>query len=98
MDVPPSWLVAPEESIHDLDNIKLSTTPAGTNIDAIYGLESILIEGHSRDTTNGGQPPRGAEVVLATERDPHFADTIIMANLGYFQFKANPGFEMAMAA
>jgi UDP-glucose:glycoprotein glucosyltransferase len=92
MDVPPSWLVAPEESIHDLDNIKLSTIPAGTNIDAVYGLESILIEGHSRDTTNGGQPPRGAEVVLSTEKDPHFADTIIMANLGYFQFKANPGF------
>ena len=92
MDVPPSWLVAPEESIHDLDNIKLSSLPAGANIDAIYGLESILIEGHSRDTTNGGQPPRGAEVVLSTEKDPHFADTIIMANLGYFQFKANPGF------
>ncbi|KAF2848212.1 glycosyltransferase family 24 protein [Plenodomus tracheiphilus IPT5] len=92
MDVPPSWLVAPEESIHDLDNIKLSSLPTGANIDAIYGLESILIEGHSRDTTNGGQPPRGAEVVLSTEKDPHFADTIIMANLGYFQFKANPGF------
>lgn len=92
MDVPPSWLVAPEESIHDLDNIKLSTLPAGIDINAIYGLESILIEGHSRDTTNGGQPPSGAEVVLATEKDPHFADTIIMANLGYFQFKANPGF------
>jgi UDP-glucose:glycoprotein glucosyltransferase len=92
MDVPPAWLVAPEESIHDLDNVKLSSLPAGANIDAIYGLESILIEGHSRDTTNGGQPPRGAEVVLATEKDPHFADTIIMANLGYFQFKANPGF------
>jgi UDP-glucose:glycoprotein glucosyltransferase len=92
MDIPPSWLVAPEESIHDLDNIKLSSLPTGTNIDAIYGLESILIEGHSRDTTNAGQPPRGAEVVLATEKDPHFADTIIMANLGYLQFKANPGF------
>lgn len=92
MDVPPSWLVAPEESIHDLDNIKLSSLPAGANIDAIYGLESILIEGHSRDVTNSGQPPRGAEVVLATEKEPHFADTIIMANLGYFQFKANPGF------
>jgi UDP-glucose:glycoprotein glucosyltransferase len=92
MDVPPSWLVAPEESIHDLDNIKLSSLSAGTNIDAIYGLESILIEGHSRDVTNGGQPPRGAELVLSTEKDPHFADTIIMANLGYFQFKANPGF------
>lgn len=92
MDVPPSWLVAPEESIHDLDNIKLSTLPADSNIDAIYGLESILIEGHSRDTSNQNQPPRGAEVVLATEKIPHFADTIIMANLGYFQFKANPGF------
>jgi UDP-glucose:glycoprotein glucosyltransferase len=92
MDVPPSWLVAPEESIHDLDNLKLNSLPADTNINAIYGLESILIEGHSRDTTNGGQPPRGAEVVLSTEKDPHFADTIIMANLGYFQFKANPGF------
>jgi UDP-glucose:glycoprotein glucosyltransferase len=92
MDVPPSWLVAPEESIHDLDNIKLSTLPAGTNINAVYGLESILIEGHSRDTTNGGQPPSGAEVVLATAKDPHYADTIIMANLGYFQFKTNPGF------
>ncbi|KAH3953623.1 hypothetical protein HBH98_179880 [Parastagonospora nodorum] len=92
MDVPPPWLVAPEESIHDLDNIKLSTLPAGKNINAIYGLESILIEGHSRDTTLGGQPPSGAEVVLATEKDPHYADTIIMANLGYFQFKTNPGF------
>lgn len=92
MDVPPSWLVASEESVHDLDNIQLSTLLVGTDINAVYGLESILIEGHSRDTTNGGQPPSGAEVVLATEKDPHFADTIIMANLGYFQFKANPGF------
>jgi UDP-glucose:glycoprotein glucosyltransferase len=92
MDVPPSWLVAPRESIHDLDNIKLSSLGPGADIDAIYGLESILIEGHSRDVTNGGQPPRGAELVLSTEKNPHFADTIIMANLGYFQFKANPGF------
>ncbi|KAF2012225.1 glycosyltransferase family 24 protein [Aaosphaeria arxii CBS 175.79] len=91
MDVPPSWLVAPEESVHDLDNIKLR--PLGYHgIKAVYGLESILIEGHSRDVTNGGQPPRGAELVLSTDKDPHFADTIIMANLGYFQFKANPGF------
>ncbi|KAF2730093.1 UDP-glucose:glyco protein glucosyltransferas-like protein [Polyplosphaeria fusca] len=92
MDVPPSWLVAPEDSIHDLDNIKLSSLASGANIDAVYGLESILIEGHSRDTSNSGQPPRGAEVVLSTEKNPHFADTIIMANLGYFQFKATPGF------
>lgn len=91
LDVPPAWLVAPKESIYDLDNIKLSTLKDGSNIDAIYELEHILIEGHSRDVTVG-TPPRGAQVVLGTEKDPHFADTIIMANLGYFQFKANPGF------
>ncbi len=31
------------------------------------------------------------QLVLGTEEDPHFADTIIMSNLGFFQFKANPG-------
>lgn len=90
MEVPPSWLVAPRDTVHDLDNIKLSAIKSGTNIDAIYELEHILIEGHSRDVTNG-PPPRGVQLVLGTELDPHFADTIIMANLGYFQFKANPG-------
>lgn len=91
LDVPPAWLVAPKESIHDLDNIKLSALKENTNIDAVYELEHILIEGHSRDVTVG-QPPRGVQLLLGTEKDPHFADTLIMANLGYFQFKANPGY------
>lgn len=91
LDVPPAWLVASKESIHDLDNIKLSALKEDSNIDAIYELEHILIEGHSRDVTNG-PPPRGVQLLLGTEKKPHFADTIIMANLGYFQFKANPGY------
>lgn len=91
LDVPPAWLVAPKESVHDLDNIKLSAVKDGTNIDAVYELENILIEGHSRDVTTG-PPPRGVQLLLGTEKDPHYADTIIMANLGYFQFKANPGY------
>ncbi|KAJ5174782.1 UDP-glucose:glycoprotein glucosyltransferase 1 [Penicillium canariense] len=90
MDVPTSWLVAPKESVYDPDNIKLSTLKAGANVDAIYALEHILIEGHSRDVTTNS-PPRGVQLVLGTEDNPHFADTIIMANLGYFQFKAQPG-------
>jgi UDP-glucose:glycoprotein glucosyltransferase len=89
MDVPPAWLVAPKVSVHDLDNIKLSSIKS--NVEALYELEHILIEGHSREIP-GGAAPRGAQLVLRTERDPHAADTIIMANLGYFQFKANPGF------
>lgn len=89
LDIPPAWLVAPKVSVYDLDNIKLSSTK--TDIDALYELEYILIEGHSREMPGGGAP-RGAQLILGTERDPHFADTIIMSNLGYFQFKANPGF------
>jgi UDP-glucose:glycoprotein glucosyltransferase len=90
MDVPSSWLVAPKDSVYDLDNIKLSSVKADTNIDAIYALEHILIEGHSRDLTTK-TPPRGVQLTLGTENNQYFADTIIMANLGYFQFKAQPG-------
>lgn len=89
MDIPPAWLVAPKESVYDLDNIKLSSV--NEDVKAVYELEHILIEGHSRETP-GGAAPRGAQLVLGTARDPHAADTIIMANLGYFQFKANPGY------
>lgn len=90
MDVPPYWLVAPQDSVHDLDNIKLSSVKEGSNVDAVYALEHILIEGHSRDMTTKS-PPRGVQLVLGTEDNPYFADTIVMANLGYFQFKAQPG-------
>ncbi|EAW23905.1 putative UDP-glucose:glycoprotein glucosyltransferase [Aspergillus fischeri NRRL 181] len=90
MDVPSPWLVAPKESIYDLDNIKLSSLKPDANVDAIYALEHILIEGHSRDVTVK-TAPRGVQLILGTEDNPHFADTIIMANLDYFQFKAQPG-------
>lgn len=89
MDVPSSWLVAPKDSVYDLDNIKLSAVKNG-NVDAIYALEHILIEGHSRDLTDRS-PPRGVQLNLGTEENLEYADTIIMANLGYFQFKTQPG-------
>lgn len=88
MDVPPAWLVASKDSIHDLDNLKLSSIK--TDVEATYELENILIEGHSREES--GALPRGVQLLLATEKDPKVADTIVMFNLGYFQFKANPGF------
>ncbi|KFY30019.1 hypothetical protein V494_08322 [Pseudogymnoascus sp. VKM F-4513 (FW-928)] len=89
MDVPAPWLVAPKQSVTDLDNIKLSSVNGDVN--AVYELQHILIEGHSSEKETG-QAPRGAQLHLGTAADAHFADTIIMANLGYFQFKANPGF------
>ncbi len=89
LDVTPSWFVTPKTSKYDLDNIKLSTT-TDPSIDAVYELRNILIEGHAIDLTQGGAP-RGAELILGTAKTPHLSDTIIMANLGYFQFQSNPG-------
>lgn len=87
MDLPPAWLVAPKLSVHDLDNIQLSSVES--DVEATYELQHILIEGHSRE--NEGSAPRGAQLVLGTENNPALTDTIVMANLGFFQFKANPG-------
>jgi len=35
--------------------------------------------------------PRGVQLILGTKSYPSMVDTIVMANLGYFQLKANPG-------
>jgi UDP-glucose:glycoprotein glucosyltransferase len=89
LNVPPSWLVSPKTSVDDLDNIKFSGTE--NDVNAVYELENILIEGHARDIDTS-PPPRGVQLLLGTEAQVHFTDTIVMANLGYFQFKANPGY------
>jgi UDP-glucose:glycoprotein glucosyltransferase len=90
MDMPAAWVVTSKQSVHDLDNIKLSSLGANERIEATYELEYILIEGHSRDVTTSG-PPAGTQLVLSAGKNSRVGDTIIMANLGYFQFKANPG-------
>ncbi|KAJ2379417.1 killer toxin resistant protein [Coemansia sp. RSA 2607] len=91
MDVPSAWLVTATDSIHDLDNIRLSSLKdQESGISATYKLANILVEGHLVDT-NSRSPARGLEVQLGTSLDPAMTDTIVMANLGYLQLKANPG-------
>jgi UDP-glucose:glycoprotein glucosyltransferase len=87
--VPNSWHVRPMKAVYDLDNIKLSTVPEG-RVDADFRLENILIEAHSQEK-NTYDPPRGLQFELGTPLQPAMTDTITMANLGYFQLKANPG-------
>ncbi|KAJ3071820.1 hypothetical protein HDU98_004753 [Podochytrium sp. JEL0797] len=90
LDVPRAWVVRAIDSIHDLDNIHLSTLSPGQNVDAHFQLNHLLVEGHARElhTTT---PPRGVQFVLGTPLHPHMVDTITMTNLGYLQLKANPG-------
>ncbi|XP_077988302.1 UDP-glucose:glycoprotein glucosyltransferase 1-like isoform X2 [Glandiceps talaboti] len=88
MITPEGWLVESVRSPYDLDNIKLQEVD-----NYVYGhfeLEYLLLEGHCIDLTTG-QPPRGLQFTLGTKNQPVTVDTIVMANLGYFQLKAKPG-------
>uniref|UniRef100_I3JP70 UDP-glucose ceramide glucosyltransferase-like 1 n=1 Tax=Oreochromis niloticus TaxID=8128 RepID=I3JP70_ORENI len=84
MITPESWMVQAVRSPYDLDNIHLQ------EVLSEFELEHLLLEGHCFDLSTG-QPPRGLQFTLGMSRDPLMYDTIVMANLGYFQLKANPG-------
>jgi len=86
--VPDNWLVGPIKSVHDLDNIKLERVESGVTSE--WELGSILLEGHCFESGTGN-PPRGLQLNLGTRTTPNRTDTIVMANLGYFQLKADPG-------
>ncbi|XP_063130974.1 UDP-glucose:glycoprotein glucosyltransferase 2 isoform X3 [Rattus norvegicus] len=88
MITPEGWLVEPVHSNCDLDNINLKDIER--SVTAEYELEHLLLEGHCFDMTTE-QPPQGLQFTLGTRSNPDVVDTIVMANLGYFQLKANPG-------
>ncbi|TFK19735.1 hypothetical protein FA15DRAFT_759842 [Coprinopsis marcescibilis] len=94
MDVPASWLVRPKESRYDLDNIQLGQLfPPDTSLSAIFSLDALLIEGHAREVATQS-PPRGVQLQVVTTsegRSVPVQDTLVVANLGYFQFRLNPG-------
>uniref|UniRef100_A0A286XKK9 UDP-glucose:glycoprotein glucosyltransferase 1 n=1 Tax=Cavia porcellus TaxID=10141 RepID=A0A286XKK9_CAVPO len=85
---PESWLVETVHSNCDLDNIHLKDIEKA--VTAEYELEYLLLEGHCLDSVTK-EPPRGLQFTLGTKTKPVVVDTIVMANLGYFQLKANPG-------
>ncbi|EHB15938.1 UDP-glucose:glycoprotein glucosyltransferase 1 [Heterocephalus glaber] len=88
LNTPESWMVESVKTPYDLDNIYL--VEVDSVVAAEYELEYLLLEGHCYDITTG-QPPRGLQFTLGTSANPVIVDTIVMANLGYFQLKANPG-------
>lgn len=88
LQAPENWLVEIVQSVYDLDNIRLSEINGPVHSE--YELEHLLVEGHCFDSTTGA-PPRGLQYTLGTKDEPVVVDTIVMANLGYFQLKANPG-------
>ena len=86
------------EDEDDLDNLLLSDERLGgrRTFQAQYLLKSVLVAGRCADLTQN-VPPNGLEIQLnmarssAGEWSHHVADTLVMQNLGYFQFQASPG-------
>ncbi|MBA0591745.1 hypothetical protein Gorai_008747, partial [Gossypium raimondii] len=89
LDVPEPWLVEPVIAIHDLDNIFLENLGDTRTLQAVFELEALVLTGHCAEKDHG--PPRGLQLILGTENTPHLVDTIVMANLGYWQMKVHPG-------
>ncbi|KAI3662374.1 hypothetical protein MP638_004898 [Amoeboaphelidium occidentale] len=86
MDVPQNWFVMPKRSKFDLDNLKFEKN---TPVNAELELKYLLIEGHAFDMKEQ-RPPRGLQLELEHEKKT-VSDTIVMANLGYYQLKADIG-------
>ena len=93
IDAPQSWLIRPKEARYDLDNIqlsKLSTEDRTSGLRAVFDLDYLVVEGHARESATNA-PPRGLQMQLVTSNSTPIADTLVMANLGYVQFKTKPG-------
>ncbi|CAA7402965.1 unnamed protein product [Spirodela intermedia] len=89
LDVPEPWLVEPVVAVHDLDNILLENLGDERTLKAVFELESLILTGHCSEKDH--DPPRGLQLILGTKPIPHLVDTIVMANLGYWQMKVSPG-------
>ncbi|KAJ4784375.1 UDP-glucose:glycoprotein glucosyltransferase 1 [Rhynchospora pubera] len=89
IDVPEPWLVEPVVAEHDLDNMLLENLGDTRTLQAVFELEALLLTGHCSE--KGREPPRGLQLILGTKQRPHLVDTLVMANLGYWQMKVSPG-------
>jgi UDP-glucose:glycoprotein glucosyltransferase len=89
LDVPEPWLVEPVIAVHDLDNILLENLGNTRTLQAVFDLEALVLTGHCSEKDH--DPPRGLQLILGTKSTPHLVDTIVMANLGYWQMKVSPG-------
>ena len=88
LDTPHVWMVEPIKSEYDLDNLDMKS--GSKCIQAIFKLSHILLEGHCwLHSTN--EPVPGIQFSLGTMSEPKKLDSVVMANLGYFQFKVTPG-------
>ena len=88
LDVPHVWMVEAIFSNYDIDNIHMENV-AGSVV-ATFKLSHILLEGQCLDYSTHSSVP-GIHLTLDSEFKTESFDSLVMANLGYFQLKSQPG-------
>jgi len=87
LHAPRTIVAMAEEALYDLDNLRLADVNGVMS--AVYSVNSVLIEGHTR--ADQEPTPSGLQLTLSTDDDSTSLDTIVMETLGYFQFRSQPG-------
>lgn len=78
----------------DVDNLRADALGDEPRLHVQLRLEAIMFTGSCIDAayeTSQDAYPRGVQLVLGSNARPHLQDTLVMANLGYFQLKTQPG-------
>lgn len=82
---PRSWFIASYATNYDMDNVILNSLADNVStLYAEYELQSLLVEGSCVDET--GSAPQGLQVKMSSP-GRNSVDTLVMANLGYFQLR-----------
>lgn len=85
---PKSWLLVENLTTDEVDLQHLHFDDTDHDIETKHTLKNILVEGFARDVKNG-RPPAGLSIDL--DNGDTTSNCQVMANLGYLQFKGNPG-------
>ncbi|KAI0561753.1 UDP-glucose:glycoprotein glucosyltransferase family GT24 [Gracilaria domingensis] len=90
VEPPRAWFVSSHATNYDMDNVILDALPETvTELHAEYELKNLIVEGSCVDENES--PPQGLKLYLENDNGVS-VDTLVMANLGYFQLKVpTPG-------
>lgn len=89
LEPPRAWFVSSHATNYDMDNVILDNVSGNNDLFTEYELKNLIVEGSCIDELE--RPPQGLKLILSNDGGIS-VDTLVMANLGYFQLKVpTPG-------
>lgn len=84
VEPPRAWFVSSYTTNYDMDNVILNNVKGTYDLFTEYELKNLIVEGSCIDEEE--RPPQGLKLILSNDNGV-LVDTLVMANLGYFQLK-----------